>query len=152
VWLGHARASRFAARHERERKLCRSAARRGGTRKKDEAKFLCDESHGLHSRPHANVRRRLLKRPFTSGKKVMVRISKLMLGSVALAVALVTFSNASFAVGTAEQRAACTPDVFRLCSSEIPNIPRIVACLKQQKPNLSKPCQAVMNSPIANQY
>jgi hypothetical protein len=82
----------------------------------------------------------------------MVRISKLMLGSVAFAVALVTFSSTSFAVGTAEQRAACTPDVFRLCSSEIPNVSRIVACLKQQKPNLSKPCQAVMNSPIANQF
>jgi hypothetical protein len=35
-------------------------------------------------------------------------------------------------------------------SSEIPNVDRIVVCLKQQKPNLSKPCQAVMNSPIAN--
>jgi hypothetical protein len=66
-----------------------------------------------------------------------------------LVAALVTFSSLSFAMGTSEQRAACTPDVFRLCSSEIPNVDRIVVCLKQQKPNLSKPCQAVMNSPIA---
>jgi hypothetical protein len=43
-----------------------------------------------------------------------------------------------------------TPDVFRLCSSEFPNVDRIVVCLKREKPNLSKPCQAVMNSPIAN--
>jgi hypothetical protein len=42
--------------------------------------------------------------------------------------------------------------VFRLCSSEIPNVDRIVACLKQQRPNLSKSCQAVMNSPIAKTY
>jgi len=82
----------------------------------------------------------------------MERIYKLTSGSVVLALALTAFSTSSFAVGTAEQRAACTPDVFRLCSSEIPSIPRIVACLKQQKPNLSKPCQAVMNSPIANSY
>jgi hypothetical protein len=82
----------------------------------------------------------------------MERIYKLTSGSVVLALALATFSTSSFAVGTAEQRAACTPDVFRLCSSEIPNISRIVACLKQQKPNLSKPCQAVMNSPIASSY
>jgi hypothetical protein len=82
----------------------------------------------------------------------MERIYKLTSGSVVLALALATFSTSSFAVGTAEQRAACTPDVFRLCSSEIPNIPRIVACLKQQKPNLSKPCQAVMNSPVASSY
>jgi hypothetical protein len=61
-------------------------------------------------------------------------------------------STSSFAIGSAEQRAACTPDVFRLCSSEIPNVDRIVACLKQQRSNLSKPCQAVMNSPIAKTY
>jgi hypothetical protein len=82
----------------------------------------------------------------------MGRISKSTSGSVVLALALATFSTSSFAIGTAEQRAACTPDVFRLCSSEIPNVPKIVACLKQQKPNLSKPCQSVMNSPIANSF
>jgi hypothetical protein len=82
----------------------------------------------------------------------MGRIYKLTTGSAAVALTLVTLSTSSFAVGTAEQRAACTPDVFRLCSSEIPSIPRIVACLKQQKPNLSKPCQAVMNSPIASSF
>jgi hypothetical protein len=82
----------------------------------------------------------------------MGRIFKLTSGSVVLALALATFSTSSFAIGTAEQRAACTPDVFRLCSSEIPNVPKIVACLKQQKPNLSRPCQAVMNSPIANSF
>jgi hypothetical protein len=85
-------------------------------------------------------------------EKAMKRIWKLTTGSVAVALTLATWSTSSFAIGTAEQRAACTPDVFRLCSSEIPNIPRIVACLKQQKPNLSKPCQSVMNSPIANSF
>jgi hypothetical protein len=69
---------------------------------------------------------------------------------MAVALTLATWTTSSFALGTAEQRAAYTPDVFRLCSSEIPNVDRIVVCLKQQKPNLSKPRQAVMNSPIAN--
>jgi hypothetical protein len=76
----------------------------------------------------------------------MKRICK----GLVLAVALATFSTLSFAIGTAEQRAACTPDVFRLCSSEIPNVDRIIVCLRRAKPNLSKPCQAVMNSPISN--
>jgi hypothetical protein len=80
----------------------------------------------------------------------MERICKLTAGAVVLALALVTFSTSSFAIGTAEQRAACTPDALRLCSSEIPNIPRIVACLRQNRSNLSKPCQAAMNSPLAN--
>ena len=79
-------------------------------------------------------------------------ICKLNSGSVVLALALVTFSTSSFAIGTAEQRAACTPDALRLCSSEIPNIPRIVACLKQNRSNLSKPCQAAMHSPLANSF
>jgi len=82
----------------------------------------------------------------------MGRISKVTSGAVALAISLVAFSSSSFAVGTAEQRAACTPDALRLCSAEIPNIPRIVACLRANKSNLSKPCQAALNSPAAAQY
>jgi hypothetical protein len=82
----------------------------------------------------------------------MGRISKVTAGAVALAISLVAFSSSGFAVGTAEQRAACTPDALRLCSAEIPNIPRIVACLRANKSNLSKPCQAALNSPAAAQY
>jgi hypothetical protein len=82
----------------------------------------------------------------------MERIWKRGSGAMVLVLALTTWSTSSFAIGSAEQRAACTPDVFRLCSSEIPNVDRIVSCLKQQRPNLSKPCQAVMNSPIAKTY
>jgi hypothetical protein len=84
----------------------------------------------------------------------MERIWKRASGAMVLStvLALATWSTSSFAIGSAEQRAACTPDVFRLCSSEIPNVDRIVACLKQQRSNLSKPCQAVMNSPIAKTY
>jgi hypothetical protein len=84
----------------------------------------------------------------------MERIWKRGSGAMVLStvLALTTWSTSSFAIGNAEQRAACTPDVFRLCSSEIPNVDRIVACLKQQRPNLSRPCQAVMNSPIAKTY
>lgn len=46
--------------------------------------------------------------------------------------------------GTAAQRAACTPDVFRLCASEIPNVNGIVACLKREKSQLSRACRLVM--------
>jgi len=47
----------------------------------------------------------------------MKRIWKLTAGSVAVALTLTTWTTSGFALGTAEQRAACTPDVFRLCSS-----------------------------------
>ena len=45
--------------------------------------------------------------------------------------------------GTAEQRAACTPDAFRLCSAYIPDPSGVEACLRQRKSNLSDACRAV---------
>lgn len=43
--------------------------------------------------------------------------------------------------GTEQQRIACTPDVLRLCSSDIPNVDRIVACLRREKSLLSPGCR-----------
>jgi hypothetical protein len=48
--------------------------------------------------------------------------------------------------GTMEQQMACTPDVFRLCGAQIPDVNRIVACLQQNTPQLSGPCRAVFNT------
>jgi len=45
--------------------------------------------------------------------------------------------------GSPEQRRACTPDVYRLCAGEIPNVRAITACLRRQKANLSPACAAV---------
>jgi hypothetical protein len=66
-----------------------------------------------------------------------------------LALALVSYSTSSFALGTAEEREACTPDVFRLCSSEIPNVDKIIACMKTKKSQLSPKCKAVFNAPAS---
>ena len=41
---------------------------------------------------------------------------------------------------------SCTPDVWRLCSSQIPDVDRIVACLQQNTPQLSDGCRAVFAS------
>ena len=48
--------------------------------------------------------------------------------------------------GTWEQQMACTPDVWRLCSDQIPDVSRIVSCLQQNTPNLSNGCRAVFQS------
>jgi hypothetical protein len=66
--------------------------------------------------------------------------------AVILSLAIGLYSTNSFALGTDDQRAACTPDVFRLCGADIPDVTRIVACLKKEKPNLSKECKAVFNA------
>ena len=52
-------------------------------------------------------------------------------------------TGSAFALGTPEQRKACTPDVYRLCAGEIPNARAITACLRRQKANLSAACAAV---------
>lgn len=48
--------------------------------------------------------------------------------------------------GTWEQQMACTPDVWRLCSDQIPDVSRIVACLRANTPQLSNNCRAVFES------
>jgi hypothetical protein len=48
--------------------------------------------------------------------------------------------------GTFEQRMACTPDVFRLCSAAVPDANRIVACLRQNTAQLGDACRAVFEA------
>ena len=48
--------------------------------------------------------------------------------------------------GTLEQQMACTPDVWRLCAGQIPDVNRIVACLRQNTDQLSESCRAVFES------
>jgi hypothetical protein len=45
--------------------------------------------------------------------------------------------------GTWEQQMACTPDVWRLCGAQVPDVGRIVACLRRNTGQLSRPCRAV---------
>jgi len=67
-----------------------------------------------------------------------------VLTSLAVAGSLTIFAQAANAY-TSEQRIACTPDAFRLCSSEIPNIDGITACMRKQKSSLSAACKAVFD-------
>jgi hypothetical protein len=53
--------------------------------------------------------------------------------------------------GTWEQQMACTPDVWRLCGDQIPDVSRIVACLRQNTPQLSNGCRAVFESQASAQ-
>ena len=46
---------------------------------------------------------------------------------------------------------ACTPDVWRLCSDQVPDVSRIVSCLRQNTPQLSNGCRAVFESSAEQQ-
>jgi hypothetical protein len=75
-------------------------------------------------------------------------IKTLRVLSVATAVAISLTSFAAHAVeATAEQRRACTPDAFRLCSSHIPNIEAITSCMRTNKSKLSPECKLVFDKP-----
>ena len=52
-------------------------------------------------------------------------------------------TGSASALGTPEQRKACTPDVYRLCAGDIPTARAITACLRRQKASLSETCKAV---------
>jgi hypothetical protein len=62
------------------------------------------------------------------------------------AIATQTAASAEEYRGTWEQQMACTPDVWRLCSDRIPDVNRIVTCLRQNTPQLSNNCRAVFES------
>ena len=77
-----------------------------------------------------------------------MRTERIALG-VALAIGGIVAQGAASAEeyrGTMEQQMACTPDVWRLCSDQIPDVSRITACLRQNTPQLSSGCRAVFQS------
>ena len=77
-----------------------------------------------------------------------MRAERVALG-MALAIGGIVAQGAASAEeyrGTVEQQMACTPDVWRLCSDQIPDVNRITACLQQNTPQLSSGCRAVFQS------
>ena len=71
-----------------------------------------------------------------------VRQAGLVLG---FALSLSALSSTQSFAFSEEARQQCTGDAFKLCSSEIPNIPAITACMVKNKANLSAGCRAVMD-------
>ena len=51
--------------------------------------------------------------------------------------------------GTPEMQQACTPDVMRLCNDDLPDVDKIVACMKRNRANLSPACGAVFGVGLA---
>ena len=69
---------------------------------------------------------------------------------------LFTFAATTIALQTSpglafspEAQQMCSDDAMRLCSSEIPDIPRITACMVRNKSHVSPGCRAVMDREAA---
>ena len=70
---------------------------------------------------------------------------------LALAASLSALTSTSSFAFSAEAQQMCTSDAFRLCSSEIPNIPKITACMFKHRSELSSGCCSVMDRDLAAQ-
>ena len=68
--------------------------------------------------------------------------------ATALSVSMWSSSGQAY---TPEQEQACTSDAFRLCSSEIPNVDRVTACMVAKKSQLSPGCRAQFRGPEPSQ-
>ena len=68
-----------------------------------------------------------------------VRACKMLIVTSFALAALGTAANAY----TPEQEQMCTGDAMRLCSSEIPDLERVTACMVQKRAQLSDGCKAV---------
>ncbi|MGJ4901889.1 hypothetical protein ACQR0V_09990 [Bradyrhizobium sp. HKCCYLS2058] len=75
-------------------------------------------------------------------------LRKAVLTVVNLAAVSTLSSTASFAF-SAEAQQMCTGDAFRLCSSEIPNIPAITACMIKNRSSLSSGCRVVLDRELS---
>ncbi len=71
--------------------------------------------------------------------------------AAAFAVAFSALSSSAGFAFSAEAQQMCTGDAFRLCSSEIPDIPAITACMYKHRANLSPACRTVMDRDLAAQ-
>ena len=71
--------------------------------------------------------------------------------ALTIATTLGAMSSTETFAYSAEAQQQCTGDAFRLCSSEIPNIPKITACMFKNRASLSAGCRVVMDKDLAAQ-
>jgi hypothetical protein len=64
---------------------------------------------------------------------------------VGLAVCITAVSTSAGFAFSPEAQQMCTGDAFRLCSAEIPDIPKVTACMRRQRASLSAGCRQVMD-------
>ena len=67
---------------------------------------------------------------------------------LAIMVGSISGANAQYR-GTPEMQQACTPDVMRLCNADVPDVEKIVACMKRNRANLSPACGAVFGMGVS---
>ena len=69
--------------------------------------------------------------------------------TLAIAIPAIALSSSSGLAFSSEAQQMCTGDAMRLCSNEIPDIPRVAACMHRKRAQISPGCRAVMDREVA---
>jgi hypothetical protein len=69
--------------------------------------------------------------------------------ALAFAIAGISLYASPGLAFSSEAQQMCTGDAMRLCSSEIPNVSRITACMIRKRSQVSSGCRAVMDREAA---
>ena len=69
--------------------------------------------------------------------------------TLAIAIPAIALSASSGLAFSSEAQQMCTGDAMRLCSNEIPDVPRITACMHRKRAQISSGCRAVMDREVA---
>ena len=75
-----------------------------------------------------------------------VRGAALFAGAVLLSIPGAVPAMSAEYRGTQDQQQACTPDVMRLCGDSVPDVEKIVACLRRNRSGLSLGCGAAFGA------
>ena len=71
-----------------------------------------------------------------------VRLRNFQFGLMLAAFSVLMLPTAGRAY-TPEEQQACSPDAFRLCGPEIPDVDRVTVCMIRHKAELSPPCRVL---------
>ncbi len=73
-----------------------------------------------------------------------------LLTALAFAIPAITLSASPGLAFSSEAQQMCSGDAMRLCSNEIPDIPRITACMHRKRAQISPGCRALMDREVAS--
>ncbi|WP_020176518.1 hypothetical protein [Methyloferula stellata] len=72
----------------------------------------------------------------------ILSVSQITRFALVLAIGIAAAATARAEEATYAQRVACTPDAFRLCSDQIPDVAAVKSCMIANKAKLSAACRA----------
>ena len=84
----------------------------------------------------------MVKHIATGARRRIVNL--LLAASVGLSASVSLTAPARAIEVTSEQRQLCMGDAFRLCGSEIPDVDRVLVCMRAKKALVSSQCRAVL--------